>query len=243
MNPPDLDPATPAAEPLEITNFGSALEALLRSPADLLIAVKEKPKLLTPFIAVVAVCVAVFGLVLGSFSGGTQLWAAPLKTTVGLLIAATICFPSFYIFSCLANSPIRLRGLSAVYLCFLALLALLLVAFAPVLWIFAQSSASVAFVGALSVVIWLLSFAVASGLLRRASQQRKSWQVHLWLLIFLAVSLQMTTAIRPLIGTSDDFLPQEKRFFLTHWSKTIATDLDENQALRQNRSAPIDDAD
>lgn len=225
MNPPDLKSTTAPQESPEITTFGTALEALLRNPAALLLASKKRPQLLIPFISVVVICVAIFGFVLGSYSGGAQFWAAPLKTLCGLLITAAICFPSFYIFSCLANAPLGLRELSAVYLCFLALLTLLLVAFAPILWIFTQSSGSLSFVGMLSIGIWLLSFAVASGLLRKASQQRRSWQAHLWLLIFLAVSLQMTTALRPFLGTAPHHLPQEKRFFIAHWAETIGTEL------------------
>lgn len=228
MNTTDPKPPTTPDEPPRITSFGGALEALLRNPAQLMQSAREQPQILLPFIAVVTVCLAVFGVVLGSFSSEAQLWAAPLKTTGGLLVAATICFPSFYIFSCLANAPLQLKGLFAAYLCFLALLGLLLIAFAPVLWIFTQSSSSAAFVGALSIVIWLLSFAVASGLLRKASHQGRSWQIHLWLLIFLLVSLQMTTALRPILGTSETFLPQEKRFFMTHWAGSIGAELSED---------------
>jgi hypothetical protein len=35
--------------------------------------------------------------------------------------------------------------------------------------------------------------------------------------IFLLVAMQMTTALRPIIGTSENFLPKEKKFFLVHW--------------------------
>ena len=32
---------------------------------------------------------------------------------------------------------------------------------------------------------------------------------------------QMTTALRPIVGTSDDFLPKEKKFFLKHWFEQL----------------------
>jgi hypothetical protein len=41
------------------------------------------------------------------------------------------------------------------------------------------------------------------------------------MVIFLLVMVQMTTALRPLIGTADTLLPTEKRFFLGHWGECI----------------------
>lgn len=228
MNPPDIpqDDPSPAEEaelePIEVTSFHTAIEALLRNPLDLLKVLPEKQRLILPLLLLAIFSAGVLGLVFGSYSAGTQLWAAPLKVGGGLLLAALICFPSLYIFSCLANSPLRLGGMAAAYLCFLALLGLLLIAFAPILWIFTQSSNSLPFVGFLALVVWLLSFLLASGLLRKITRRGHSaWQVHLWLLIFLTVTLQMSTALRPLLGTSQTFLPQEKKFFLTHWVENV----------------------
>jgi hypothetical protein len=42
-----------------------------------------------------------------------------------------------------------------------------------------------------------------------------------WSVIFIVVCLQMMTTLRPIVGTSDRFLPREKKFFLTHWSETL----------------------
>ena len=54
---------------------------------------------------------------------------------------------------------------------FSALLGLLLIAFAPILWIFTQSSNSLPFVGFLALVVWLLSFLLASSLLRKLTKR------------------------------------------------------------------------
>ena len=225
MNPPNIhanleandhQPIPP--QEIEVTNFITAIEALLRNPRNLLEALRDKRNLILPLALLAIFSAGILGLVIGSYSAGTQLWAAPLKVGGGLLLAALICFPSLYIFSCLANSPLRLGGIAASYLCFLTLLGLLLIAFAPILWIFTQSSNSLPFVGFLSLVVWILSFSLASSLLRKISSHAvTSWQVHLWLLIFLTVTLQMSTALRPIIGTSPDLLPQEKKFFINHW--------------------------
>jgi hypothetical protein len=31
----------------------------------------------------------------------------------------------------------------------------------------------------------------------------------------------MTTALRPILGTSDHWLPQEKKFFAAHWIENL----------------------
>jgi hypothetical protein len=31
----------------------------------------------------------------------------------------------------------------------------------------------------------------------------------------------MTAALRPIVGTADTFLPQEKKFFLSHWGDCL----------------------
>jgi len=46
-------------------------------------------------------------------------------------------------------------------------------------------------------------------------------QLKSWSLIFILVGLQMTTTLRPIIGHSDQFLPREKKFFLTHWLDSL----------------------
>jgi hypothetical protein len=33
--------------------------------------------------------------------------------------------------------------------------------------------------------------------------------------------LQMTTALRPLVGTSTTFFPAEKKFFIAHWGDCL----------------------
>jgi len=50
-----------------------------------------------------------------------------------------------------------------------------------------------------------------------------STQSHLklWGFIFVLVCLQMMTTLRPILGKSDRFLPNEKKFFLAYWTETL----------------------
>jgi hypothetical protein len=33
----------------------------------------------------------------------------------------------------------------------------------------------------------------------------------------------MTTALRPIVGTADTFLPTQKKFFLSHWGDCLTS--------------------
>ena len=45
-----------------------------------------------------------------------------------------------------------------------------------------------------------------------------------WVILFVLVALQMTTALRPIVGKADTFLPTEKKFFLAHWGDCLKLD-------------------
>ncbi|MDB6073239.1 MAG: ABC-type transport system, permease component [Verrucomicrobiaceae bacterium] len=168
----------------------------------------------------------VFGLLLGTFSGSVQLWAAPLKVTGGTLAAVLICLPSLYIFSALGGVHGKLSNVMSMLFAAIALTGLLLLGFAPVLWVFSQSTESVPFVGFLALAFWLISLIFGLRLLIAATHLQgmlSPGYIKVWMSIFVVVTLQMSTALRPIIGTADSFLPKEKRFFLQHWLAEIDT--------------------
>jgi hypothetical protein len=45
--------------------------------------------------------------------------------------------------------------------------------------------------------------------------------LKVWVIVFLLVALQMSTALRPIVGTSETFLPAEKKFFVSHWFECL----------------------
>jgi len=173
------------------------------------------------------VSLGIFGIVLGMFSGGTQLWAAPLKVIGGVFFSAFICLPSLYIFGALGGMDAKIQHIGGLMLTFLAITSLLLVGFAPVVWLFSTSSNSIVFFGFLSLCIWTLSLLFGLRIVNRASRSmggKKGIHLHIWAIIFIMVTLQMTTTLRPIIGTptSDDLInTEEKRFFLTHWFQVM----------------------
>lgn len=165
-----------------------------------------------------------YGLVVGSFSGGVQWWAAPVKVAAGIALSTLLCLPSFYVFTCLAGMEIRPARIGVLLTAMLAIDFVLLASLAPVAWIFSQSSESVAVMGFIHLLLWGVASGFGFRWIHRSVEpgNRPQGVLHVWCALFLLVTLQMTTALRPLVGKSDTFLPTEKRFFLDHWGRTLS---------------------
>jgi hypothetical protein len=74
--------------------------------------------------------------------------------------------------------------------------------------------------GALHLIFWIIATFFGLRFLQTGfshSNARSLAGFKTWVIIFLLVAVQMTTALRPILGTSENFLPREKKFFLTHW--------------------------
>lgn len=222
-NPKSTDPTT--AEPLrQKAGIAEVFECLLKHPNSLIKTIRqsESPGLLIGKLILLALGgFLIFGLTLGSFSFHDQLWAAPLKTILGLSIATLICLPSLYIFSALTGTSLGIKEIVQGMAGALALIAALLLGFTPVLWVFSQSTDSEPFFGVLVLIAWLIAIFFGTGLLLKMldhSGTKKKGPLRIWIGIFLLVSLQMSTTLRPLIGTSDSIFTSEKRFFIEHWA-------------------------
>jgi hypothetical protein len=153
-----------------------------------------------------------------------QLWIAPAKLALGTLLSVLICLPSLYIFSCLGGSEVRLATVAGGLAAAVCLGSLLLIGFAPVAWIFSQSTDSAALMGTLHLLFWIIGLffglRLIGGMSRFRDESRRG-QLKTWSVIFILVCLQMTTTLRPILGHSDHFLAKEKKFFLTHWADSL----------------------
>lgn len=216
------------AERVPITNPVAAIEAILRQPRRLMYALRQPGAggLIAGMLFVAVGCSLIYGVVVGSFSGHEQWWAAPVKISVGLLISMLICLPSLYIFASLSGSQARLAEMFGLVVGLVMLMAILLVGFAPVAWLFSQSTQSLAWMGALHLLFWAVSTIFGLRFLNAGfaqSNARSNAGLNTWIAIFMLVMLQMSAALRPLVGSADTFMPEEKKFFLTHWSDCLDT--------------------
>jgi hypothetical protein len=209
-----------------IPNAIAAVEAILRQPRRVMYQLRQPGagRLIASMVFVSVVCSLVYGIVVGTFSRGDQLWAAPVKIAGGLLIAALLCLPSLYIFTCLSGSRARLVEICGLVSGLLMLMTILLIGFAPVAWLFSQSTNSLTWMGALHLAFWFISTFFGLRFLETGfshSRARSTAGLNTWIVIFILVVIQMTTALRPIIGTARTFLPTEKKFFVTHWGDCL----------------------
>ncbi|PQJ28915.1 hypothetical protein [Rubritalea profundi] len=106
-------------------------------------------------------------------------------------------------------------------LCAISLLSLLLVGFAPVVWLFSTSSGSILFFGFICTAVWLICLGFGFKLIGKASKHlgmTSSLHLKVWMAVFTLVTLQLPTTLRPIIGRSDNILNfSEKKFFISHW--------------------------
>jgi hypothetical protein len=208
--------------------IGAAIESILKHPGKSVYEFSQGThgkKLAISLILLTVLGMIVFGVVVGSFSGGTQYWAAPLKMAGGLLLASLMSLPSLYIFASLSGLNIRFSTVCGLLLAANGLGALLLAGFAPIAWVFSQSTSSVPFMGVLIIAMWGIAMLAGLNFLSKAadslSPEGNRGFLFLWWVIFLFVCLQMSCALRPIIGTSDALLPEEKKFFIEHWGNQL----------------------
>jgi hypothetical protein len=231
QNQPPPIPSTPGQfvfEPmLERKSPTLIIEALLKYPGRIIHELQNnwQTALSLSLFAVALFGMTAYGVVVGSFTGGNQIWVAPAKIAIGTTLSILICLPSLYVFTCLSGIDARLRTVIGVLFAAVGLSALLLIGFAPVAWIFSQSTDSIAFMAALHISLWGIGMMFGLrliGAMGRLLSGSPRTHLKLWGFIFVVVCLQMMTSLRPIVGRSDHFLPSEKEFFLAHWFETIA---------------------
>lgn len=222
--------ATP--EPFVVTNTATNSEnmvtTLLKSPqkvSDRIAAGIDLLKSAGIFLVAALLCHAVFGLAVGLFGGQTVALMDIVKFPLVALFSLLLCFPSLYVFSCVSGTPLSLAQTAVVACSCLAMLGLILVGLAPVAWLFAVSTKSIAFVVVLTLVIWgtALGFVVRYTESLKANplfQQQAG--IKLWFIIFCLVSLQMATCMRPMLTKpAHGWWTSEKKSFVVHFNSVF----------------------
>jgi hypothetical protein len=221
---PSGRPPDDQSEREPINGIGAAIECILRQPRRVQHALRQAgaPQLIAAMVFVALLCALIYGVVVGTFSRGPQLWIAPLKIAGGLLIASVVCLPSLYIFACLSGSRAKLSEMAGLLGGMLLLMTLLLIGFAPVAWLFSESTSSPGWMGALHLFFWFIATLFGLRFLGAGfagTQARSQAGLRVWSILFVLVCLQLTTALRPILGKADTVFPgaTEKKFFLKHW--------------------------
>lgn len=214
-------------ERMENPTLVGLADALLKSPANVVYQLNHSRASLVRFVLLVVGSLMLTGVVVASFSGGYQYLAVPLKLAFGFVFGAALCLPSLYIFSCLSGTQHTLRNVTAALLMGMGVQGLLLIGFAPIAWIFSQSTSSPSFMGFLYLIMLLVSAGFGLGLTGRvlAATGDRARVLWIWNMMFIVVMLQLTTNLRPIVGQFDGIKLGEKEFFLSHWSRSMSDEM------------------
>jgi len=175
-----------SATPMQI------VDALLKSPESVVKQIKsgQVKKTLFILLGIFFLCHAIYGLIVGSFSGNVQWFAAPIKIVGGAALSALLCYPILVGFAPVA---------------FIFTFSIKTVAFMGFIHIS---------IWAISIFFGLRYIVMG---LTQMDSRKDSYIIKVWCTILILTMLQMTTTLRPIIGVSDTLLTPEKSFFVEHW--------------------------
>jgi hypothetical protein len=204
------------------TSLSATFDAMIKRPGEISYGLLESktPQLKMFLMIIFLLCSAGYGIIMGSFSGGNQFWSAPLRFTTGWLLSALICLPSLHIFSSLSGGRQSFNESASLLLQSMTLNAIILIGFAPVAWIFSQSTDGIAFMGTIHLTAWLIGAFFAKSLISNCMRvyNGEGGFIALWSGIYILVALQMSTTLRPLVDVYEPVAWNEKLFFIKHWS-------------------------
>jgi len=211
------------------TGADNIVTALLKSPGKVADTIagedRNLPAASATLFAVAVACHAVFGLAIGLFAGWPVAIMDAVKAPLVAVCSLLLCFPSLYVFACVAGSPLTLLQTLALGCSCLAMVGLILVGLAPVGWLFAVSTQSVPFIVILALILWLVAVSFAAryvGKLQSHPLFQRQGGIKLWFLILILVTLQMTTCMRPMLTKPDKgWWTGQKQFFLSHFGSML----------------------
>jgi len=222
ITPPPVPPGPAAPETHNIAS------TLLKNPRRISDAIADRKNLLRAALTLLLVAIAchiVFGLAVGLFGGWPVAAMDMVKIPLVALCSFLLCFPSLYVFTCVAGAPLSLAQTFVLGCSCLAMVGLILVGLAPVAWLFAVSTKSISFVTLLAFLIWLVAIGFAGRYVDKLGGHPlfpRRAGIKLWLLILVLVTLQMATCMRPMLSKPDNgWWTGEKQFFLSHFGSTF----------------------
>lgn len=204
------------------------VDALLKSPRRLAETVADGRRLGGPILLMLGcalLCHAVFGFALGLFGGLAVAGMDAVKAPLVAGCALALCLPSLYVFANVGGAPLALSQVLLLGASCLAMVGLLLVGLAPVLWLFAVSTDSAPFVVVLALLVWVIALIFALRYVAKLGSvpilQRQAG-MKLWFAVLVLVTLQMVTCMRPMLAKPPTgWWTGGKQFFLAHFGSVL----------------------
>jgi hypothetical protein len=225
MDKPRL-PGNPDVVISEPESMLQAFDELLKQPA---LTVSRATTTRSPRVAIwlmagALLSASAYGAAAGFFQGGTAILLPMLKAPLILAFSLLLCLPSLYIIGSMLGARLSVQRFRVAVAGFAGMIGLLLVGLMPIVWLFSVSSRSLAFVATLHVCLWVISVAFAARFLGLALRDSGAQAGPiLWVLLFLIVSLQVATFLRPVLWFEPGapLFRAEKLFFLEHYDRVL----------------------
>lgn len=157
-----------------------------------------------------ALFLAIFGAVIGSEHSALQAISSAIKLPLLFFITLLVCTPTLYFFNTIFEASLSVSQTAALLLSAIAMTAVVLLAFAPIVIFFQITSAQYQFFKLLNVVIFVIAgwigvrqlgqgirFITANDVRGARSRRRILW---LWILLYAFVGSQLAWTLRPFFG-------------------------------------------
>ncbi len=150
-------------------------------------------------LAAIAIGAAAFGAVLGSYRGGVQILYAGVKVPMAMLATLAIAGPAFHAVAAALGRPWPMRSVVALTLAAAGRASLLLLAFAPVLWLMLDFGVGYHAAAMLAALAYGASGLAALGILVRGLGKGpgRGLTTLAFIAIFFAVGGQTSWILRP----------------------------------------------
>ena len=178
---------------------------------------------------------ALYGAIIGSFSGGLQMVASAIKLPALYLITLAICLPNLYFFEVIKGSKRSFGQYLALLLASMSIIGVTLFSFAPIILFFRLSIKDYRFFQLLNVVVFTLTGLIGINVFYRSliyinekdseNPKKRTAMIRGWLVLYGFVGSQLGWTLRPFFGTPDKpfelFRPLESNFYF-HLLKVIS---------------------
>ena len=184
----------------------------------------------------------VYGIVMGSHNGIKQAISSGIKVPLFLSLVILICFPVFFIIQFVLGSRLGLQQMLKIILSGFVMVALVMVAFAPIVIFFLITGDNYAFLKLLHVAIFAVSgffgMKMILDALHFACEQKKVYPkegvavFQFWLIIMAFVGMQLAWNLRPFIGAKNlpfEILRQREGNFYLAVAQSIGSIVNDNK--------------
>ncbi len=189
------------------------LELLLRHRLRFFAEVRDGvdlPHKLAGLLVCAALGFAIFGAVIGSEHSALQAVAAALKLPLLFIVTLLVCLPTLYFFNSIFGASLDLSQNLALLLAAIAMTAIVLLAFAPVVIFFEITTGNYQFFKLLNVAIFVIAGGIGVRQLSegmrllqlsdRRSLKARTRILYLWILLYAFVGSQLAWTLRPFFG-------------------------------------------